>query len=156
MTFFKTNGQDFCGAVGAASPSGWSATVTAALPGIVRLPELLMRITRCVRGGGEARGDSDAESLRTSPVLGKKETATTSEKLVSPLRLKIYVEYSLVSAGCSKKPNYHHSLSPRPQTRRANRLDIHEPRPLRGGDWLATPSVKRGFIAAGVAECDTP
>lgn len=35
MIFFKTKGQDFCGAAVAEFPLGWSATVTAALPDIV-------------------------------------------------------------------------------------------------------------------------
>lgn len=35
MIFFKTKGQDFSGADAVVFPLGWSATVTAALPGIV-------------------------------------------------------------------------------------------------------------------------
>lgn len=69
MTFFKTNGQDFGGAVEAASPSGWSATVTVALPGIVRLPKLLNTDdAMCPGWGGGREGDSGDECLRPSPV----------------------------------------------------------------------------------------
>lgn len=60
MTFFKTKGQDFCGSAGVASPLGWSATVTAALPGIVRC--------QAPSRWRDVPGGNDTEELPPPPV----------------------------------------------------------------------------------------
>lgn len=104
MTFFKTNGQGFGGAVEAASPSGWSATVTAALPGIVRLAELLNTDDAMCPGWGKE--EAIAATRACVPRRYKAAKYGKNEReAVSQLRLKLHVEYSLVSAGCCKKPN---------------------------------------------------